>query len=146
MRWKKYHRDDNIVKNQTFMQGWIIITTYALSIVEVGSIQFCNNNFAIMGSVEVVLVWNSHLRRYFIQLLTWVRKLIFLLIMIIKVGRNHNKTFNCVLYIYIWTSISWFINSDQNPYTSNFACRCWVLWNYNKDMVDIIFVCRWYNN
>ena len=98
---KKYHRDDNIVKNQTFMQGWVIITTYALSIVEVGSIQFCNNNFAIMGSVEVVLVWYSHLRRYFIQVLTWVRKLIFLLIMIIKVGRNYNKTFICVILIHV---------------------------------------------
>ena len=133
------------------MQGWIIITTYALSIVEVGSIQFCNNNFATIESVEVVLVWYSHRRRYFRQLLTWVRKLIFSLIMIIKVGRIHSKTFHSrIRYIQIlihtWISISWFINSDRNPYTSNFACRCWVLWNYNKDMVDIIFVCRWYNN
>ena len=145
------------------MQGWVIITTYALSIVEVGSIQFCNNNFATIEIVEVVLVWYSHRRRYFRQVLTWVRKLIFSLIMIIKVGRNHSKIFHpriiciflCVImanaiYIHIlihtWISISWFINSDRNPYTSNFACRCWVLWNYNKDMVDIIFVCRWYNN
>ena len=131
------------------MQGWVIITTYALSIVEVGSIQFCNNNFATIGSVEVVLVWYFHRRRYFRQVLTWVRKLIFSLIMIIKVGRNHSKIFHpryIQILIHTWISISWFINSDRNPYTSNFACRCWVLWNYNKDMVDIIFVCRWYNN
>ena len=76
------------------MQGWVIITTYALSIVEVGSIQFCNNNFATIESVEVVLVWYSHRRRYFRQLLTWVRKLIFSLIMIIKVGKIHSKTFH----------------------------------------------------
>ena len=46
-----YHRDDNIVWKQTFMQGWVIITTHALSIVEVGRIQFCNNNFATIVSV-----------------------------------------------------------------------------------------------
>ena len=84
------------------MQGWVIITTYALSIVEVGSIQFCNNNFATIESVEVVLVWYSHCRRYFRQVLTWVRKLIFSLIMIIKVGRNHNINFIHVVYIYVY--------------------------------------------